>query len=120
MKLFSYGTLQDPIIQIQWLGRLLNRRPASINGWHKTTIELDGGVYPAIKQGNEQIWGSILEIDEEDFTALDTYEGPAYKRITTHTSAGDLVSVYILANGYRGNSNKNKKTQKNKSKTKIS
>ena len=98
MKLFSYGTLQDPMIQLRLLGRLLNRRPASINGWHKTKVFAEDGWYPAIKKGKEQIWGSILEIEEKDFTALDEYEGSAYKRIQTRTSEGESVFVYILSN----------------------
>lgn len=111
MKLFAYGTLQDPIVQVKLLGRILNRRPAAINGWHKTKVFTDEAWYPAIQHGKEQVWGSILEVDQEDFAALDEYEGSAYKRIQTHTSEGELVSVYILDNKWLLKHNKQK--QKN-------
>ncbi|MEK6848833.1 MAG: gamma-glutamylcyclotransferase family protein [Nanoarchaeota archaeon] len=37
-KLFSYGTLQNPEVQIKVVGRALKSTPDILNGFKKTTI----------------------------------------------------------------------------------
>lgn len=94
VKLFSYGTLQEPEIQRMLLGRELTMRRAELAGV-KLTVAY-GGMYPALVEGDEKVPGSVLEIYEEELPRLDRYEGPAYVRTVKETVDGEQVFVYML------------------------
>lgn len=97
IKLFSYGTLQDPDVQMKVLGRKLGIRwPTNINGFKLRQLEIEGIYYPAaeIKAGSN-IRGNIYEIKSSDLAKLDEYETYKYKRIAV-PHGGFTFYMYVV------------------------
>ena len=98
--LFAYGTLQDPAIQIEHLGRLLTGRPDRLDGFIRATLTDGGAVYPVLVPGGaapSTVDGVVFEITEADLAAADAYEGDLYRRIRVHLISGTEAWVYIGA-----------------------
>lgn len=98
--LFSYGTLQDPAIQIEHFGRRLTGTPDRLDGFTRSTLTDGDAVYPVlIPEGPapSPIDGLVFEITETDLTAADAYEGALYRRITVCLASGTEAWVYVAA-----------------------
>jgi gamma-glutamylcyclotransferase (GGCT)/AIG2-like uncharacterized protein YtfP len=98
--LFSYGTLQDPAIQTTHFGRLLSGRSDRLDGFTRSHIASDGGVYPILIPGGaapEAIDGVVFEVTAADLAASDLYEGDAYSRIRVRLASGLEAWVYVAA-----------------------
>ena len=98
--LFSYGTLQDPAIQIAHFGRLLTGRPDRLDGFTRSTLTDGDAVYPVLTPGGdapEPIDGVVFEITDADLAAADAYEGDAYRRIPVRLASGTGAWVYVAA-----------------------
>lgn len=97
--LFTYGTLQDPKVQIKLTGREWNGYKSKVRGFEQITIDLESGTYPALIFGSSLIWGMVYEIYPEELSIIDEYEGSSYKRIISKTSntlaPTELVYLYI-------------------------
>jgi gamma-glutamylcyclotransferase (GGCT)/AIG2-like uncharacterized protein YtfP len=94
--LFAYGTLKDPKVQIELTGREWIGYPSKIDGFEQISITLDSGTYPALVFGNSSIYGMIYQINPEELSIIDEYEGSSYKRILSITSEPiSLVYLYI-------------------------
>lgn len=93
IKLFSYGTLMDPIIQMDLTGRLWKGLPDKIEGWWIVERDLGAGIYTGLLIGDDLINGVVFDIYEDELSILDEYEGDSYQRISTKTI--DNVETYL-------------------------
>jgi len=93
LKVFSYGTLKDPNIQLQLFNRTIQGRSAKINNWILFT-NIEG--YFCITQGSDTIYGTILELTKEEIKIADKYE-EGYSRIETIAEIidGNKESVFV-------------------------
>lgn len=94
-KIFTYGTLQDPEVQLRVLGRTVDGRPDKLQGFAISTIEIDGKTYPiAIPDAASLLEGKILEVADDDLPKLDEYETEAYVRKKVRLESGEEAWVY--------------------------
>jgi len=102
-RLFVYGTLQDPKVQLRVIGRIVSGEPAVIAGWRKEWIhvrsdaaEIAGEeVHPiAVADPEGEIEGLILSLTEKDWPALDEYEGETYERVAAVLKDGRHAWFY--------------------------
>lgn len=98
IKLFVYGTLQDPDIQSSILGYIPKRNDVveTIWGYSLENIEIEGKSYAiACKSKEGRIHGVILEIPTIDIYLIDKWEGNNYIRIYEYTISDNLCQVYV-------------------------
>jgi len=96
-RIFSYGTLQDPSVQTQWIGRPLNGEPDSVKGFRLEEIDIDKEVFWILvpdKKTKQIICGQVLEITKKELQAFDEYEGEAYQRSLLTMMTGRTAWVY--------------------------
>jgi gamma-glutamylcyclotransferase (GGCT)/AIG2-like uncharacterized protein YtfP len=81
-KLFIYGTLQDPIVQNEVLGRTLQGRYALVDNYVlMRDWNVEGTSYPRLWPHSAGcVIGQIIEITEGELKTLDEYETDAYTR----------------------------------------
>lgn len=96
LKIFSYGTIQDPKIQRELFGELKKSTPDAINGFQRLHMTLDGGVYPVLIKGDCRYYGHVYDVTPDELKKLDEYEGDAYIRIPVDTEEKQKVFIYIL------------------------
>ncbi len=99
-KIFVYGTLLDPVIQLQLFGREISPlAKASLNGWKKKTDK----DYPYLIPDETAITrGSIIELSEKELVIADQWEEVPreYKRLKLTVTVQDegelMVWVYVF------------------------
>jgi len=95
-KLFVYGTLKEPEIQKEAVGRVMGGVPDSLKGWRKTEIFIEGEDYPVIVPDEKGIVdGLLLEVSPEELKTLDDYEAE-YKRMGVVLESGNKAWVYVV------------------------
>jgi gamma-glutamylcyclotransferase (GGCT)/AIG2-like uncharacterized protein YtfP len=98
MLYFSYGTNMDPVGMRERAPGAKSLGPARLGGW-RLTFTADApdtgfGVPHIQPDENDEVWGVLWDVAEEDVNALDEYEGiaaGAYVRHTIAVSRGDDV-----------------------------
>ena len=105
--LFSYGTLQDPQVQVATFGRRLAGYPDALPGYSLSTIEItDPGVIAASGQArhpimtatgddNDQVEGAVFEVTPAELGAADRYEAGEYRRVRVRLESGTDAWAYI-------------------------
>lgn len=108
-RLFSYGTLQLPQVQIETFGRYLNGTRDILHGYILEDVEINDEevirksgkrIHPMLrKTGNpdDTIEGVIFEITPEELAESDKYEVDAYQRICASFASGNKAWVYVEA-----------------------
>ncbi len=98
-KLFVYGTLQDPEVQLSIFGRKISSSDARLVGYKKGKVEINKRIYP-IAQYDEtsMLSGKLLEIDNDEILQADKYETEAYKRIKVTLEDGQDAWLYCQPN----------------------
>ena len=98
-KLFCYGTLQEPSVQLELIGRTAEGMLTSIEGFIvlRDYVDIDDGIaYPRIvKYPNGCVYGRILEFTDEEIVLLDEYETEMYRKEEIKTKDGHVVWVYM-------------------------
>ena len=84
-SLFIYGTLLNPLVQKQVLGRHGPGEPDTLAGYKKYSIRLATGVYPIIRPET----GGLVEL-----ALIDRYEGDAYQQKKVTLVSGRWAWVY--------------------------
>jgi hypothetical protein len=109
IALFSYGTLQQPEVQIANYGRLLPGTPDALNGYRLLPLEItDPHVVEvsgkavhtiACASGNadDRIEGVVFELSEAELAATDSYEVDVYARVELVLESGRKAWVYVGA-----------------------
>lgn len=107
VRLFSYGTLQQPEVQIANYGRLLEGEPDALLG-HRLSplviddpqvVEISGKAVHMIARPtsdpSERVPGRVFLLTEEELAATDTYETTAYSRVEAALESGSTAWVYL-------------------------
>ena len=104
--LFSYGTLQDPAVQMKTFGRLLHGEPDQLVGFEQSVFRIDdpsfvassGKADHAIVRFNgrdeSRVPGTVFEMTESELSAADAYEPDGYRRIAVVLASGRHAFVY--------------------------
>lgn len=97
IKLFSYGTLQDPEVQKQLFDCELLPISATIKGYKvEYNLKIEGVIYPRLSSDpNGTVTGSMYELNTEQLKIADAYETNAYHRASIKTNDGIVVQVYL-------------------------
>jgi gamma-glutamylcyclotransferase (GGCT)/AIG2-like uncharacterized protein YtfP len=103
--LFSYGTLQDPAVQIATFGRLLAGERDSLIGFAAGTVtrsNSDGvSTYQnASYSGDDldRVPGTVFDVADHELEAADAYErGADYVRVRARLVSGLAAWVYVHA-----------------------
>jgi gamma-glutamylcyclotransferase (GGCT)/AIG2-like uncharacterized protein YtfP len=105
--LFSYGTLQQPEVQVANYGRLLNGNPDALVGYRLARLEISDPrvievsgkavhtIACATDNAKDRIEGMIFEISQEELAATDAYEVDAYGRVEVALESGRKAWVYV-------------------------
>lgn len=107
--LFSYGTLQQPDVQLDTFGRLVPSEDDVLAGYtvdyaeiedHRV-VDLSGvSVHPIVREtGNplDKVVGKTLRVTEAELEASDEYEVSLYRRVQVTLASGRAAWVYVSA-----------------------
>jgi gamma-glutamylcyclotransferase (GGCT)/AIG2-like uncharacterized protein YtfP len=107
IRLFSYGTLRQPEVQLATYGRLLDGTPDALVGYRLEpveigdphVVELSGKAVHTIacKTGNpaDRVPGVVFQLTQAELHATDTYEVDAYSRVEAELESGRKAWVYV-------------------------
>ncbi len=110
VSLFSYGTLQNPTVQLETFGRVLEGQKDQLPGYKLEMIEicdcdvvdLSGDTHHpvAIKTNNknDKVSGVVFKISNQELMQSDRYEVDAYKRVERTMTSGQKAWVYVQNN----------------------
>lgn len=94
-NLFVYGTLKDPKVQKEVIGREVEAKEDILKGYSKGEIIIEGKIYPILVKGTGEISGLVLQVTNEELKKLDEYETAAYRRIEEKLKSGITAWVYV-------------------------
>jgi len=107
--IFSYGTLQDPAVQVAVFGRRIPSLPDELPGFILDRVRIvDPDViaksgsddHPILRRSSAagaSVVGSALAIGPEDVAKADAYEVADYCRIAVTLASGRNAYVYVAA-----------------------
>lgn len=105
--LFSYGTLQKEKVQLDLFGRILAGAKDELKGYQTSLIEIKDPLFLAKDKEKFQqtvapsddktnsVYGTALEVTEEELLITDEYEPNNYKRIKVKLESGKEAWIYI-------------------------
>ena len=98
-KIFCYGTLQEPSVQVSLIGRAVEGQIDSIENFIvvRDYVDPDDDIaYPRIvPYENGCVYGRVLSFSPEEVVVLDEYETEMYNREYITTKGGEVVQVYM-------------------------
>lgn len=107
LRLFSYGTLRQPEVQMANFGRLLDGAPDAVTGYRLSTVVIqDSGVIETsgssthlilVATGDpaDMVEGSVFRISAAELAAADAYETDDYVRVEVALRSGALAWAYV-------------------------
>ncbi len=107
--LFSYGTLQNPDVQLDTFGRRLAAEDDVLPGYtvdyaeieDTRVVDLSGAsVHPIVRAtGNpiDKVVGKALWVTDDELEAADEYEVALYRRVSVVLASGRPAWVYVSA-----------------------
>ncbi len=113
--LFVYGTLKDPKVQKEIIGRLVEERPAVLSGFIKKEVKIVNEsalrvsnieTHPIIVRSNDEndsVEGMVLSVSGEELLQIDTYEDEAYQRQKVRLQNGERAWVYEKSDSPKNN-----------------
>jgi hypothetical protein len=105
--LFSYGTLQNPQVQLDTFGRLLDAEDDVLPGYTVDYAEIEDqrvvdlsqqSVHPIVRAtGNplDKVVGKTLRVTADELDAADEYEVALYRRVSVVLASGRRAWVYV-------------------------
>lgn len=105
--LFSYGTLQLEVVQLELFGRTLVMAPDALTGYKKEKIKIkvesvvnisgeeEHVIISYTGNGSDVIEGVILSVTQDELEHADDYETGDYKRINVMLRSGKPAWVYV-------------------------
>jgi hypothetical protein len=105
--LFSYGTLQQPEVQLANYGRLLDGRPDMLIGYRleritiedPAVVEVSGKAVHTIARATgdpeDRVAGVLFELTDAELAATDAYETGAYSRVEVVLESGRSAFAYV-------------------------
>jgi uridine kinase len=117
VRLFSYGTLQQPEVQLSTFGRALEGTPDTLAGYerrwltitdpdviaasgsnrHPVVRALPAGTSPADPRHRDGVPGSVFSLTTTQLAAADRYEVDDYRRVRVRLGSGLTAWVYLAA-----------------------
>lgn len=97
INIFTYGTLQDPDIQLKLFGRKLTGHPDILVGYQvsaKKIMRRYKVIYET-RNKDHRLEGVRYILEFQELLDTDTYEGEAYKRILVTLASGNKAWVYV-------------------------
>lgn len=89
--LFVYGTLRQPALQIELVGRQIPGEQDALDGYRRH----DHYAYPvALPETGAQIDGLCLAVTPAELALLDAYEGEDYLRLRVQLRSGRSAWFY--------------------------
>ena len=107
--LFSYGTLQDPAVQMANFGRRLEGTADVLTGFAIGEIEItdpeviaESGlthhlILHPTGDPDDVVPGTVFRITEQELAAADVYEAEDYRRVLAPLESGLKAWVFIAA-----------------------
>ncbi len=108
VSLFAYGTLQLEKVQRATLGRLLEGKPDTLNGFALQPVRIEDPFVVATSgldvhttarrtdDPRDSVSGTLFSITAEELDAADRYEVDDYVRISVRLASGTQAFVYVL------------------------
>jgi hypothetical protein len=108
-RLFSYGTLREPDVQLATFARLLDGEPDAILGHRLESLQITdpaviatsgSAVHPVLRASDDPaatVEGTVFLISAQELLAADAYEVADYARVSVQLRSGTEAWVYILA-----------------------
>lgn len=105
--LFSYGTLQDPAVQLANFGRRLDGAPDALPGFRTDWVEIidpkviaESGLsrHPIVRPSDDpadRVPGTVFRIAPTELEAADAYEVDDYARVSVRLASGATAWVYV-------------------------
>jgi gamma-glutamylcyclotransferase (GGCT)/AIG2-like uncharacterized protein YtfP len=97
-RLFSYGSLQEPAVQIATFGRVLSGQKDELIGFEPGTTQRANRLLANVIRSagnNRHVPGMVFEVTEAELLAADEYERPdGYVRIVASLASGGEAWVY--------------------------
>jgi gamma-glutamylcyclotransferase (GGCT)/AIG2-like uncharacterized protein YtfP len=94
--LFSYGTLGDEKIQAYVIGRVVESKEDSLQGYDTEVISIQGeSYYRAFPSEGKSLLGVCLTVTPSELVKIDQYEGTSYKRIAGCLNSGIRAWLYM-------------------------
>jgi hypothetical protein len=107
--LFSYGTLQEPAVQMSTFGRLLVGEPDDLIGFEQSLLTVsdpqfvahsgkaDHAIVTFNGRNDSRVRGTVFEVSDSELADADRYEPSGYVRITAVLASGRHAWVYADA-----------------------
>lgn len=107
--LFSYGTLQNPDVQLDTFGRILEADDDVLPGYtvdyteieDRRVVDISGlSVHPIVRStgsARDKVTGRVLHVTEDELDAADEYEATLYRRVSCVLTSGRTAWVYVSA-----------------------
>jgi hypothetical protein len=108
IRLFSYGTLQNPDVQQATFGRLLDGSPDAVVGFRLEPLKITDLHVIAISGSDEHpvlvpavasdalVEGTVFLLSAAELKAADDYEVDDYQRIEVRMGSGGTAWTYVL------------------------
>ena len=95
-RLFIYGTLQDPKVQMEVLGRICEGKYSLLDNYILLRDwPVEGTAYPRLYPHSAGcVIGQIIEVTKEELQILDEYETNAYMRTEVHVKGEGPIQTY--------------------------
>ncbi len=109
VRLFSYGTLQQPQVQLSRLGRRLDGTPDVLSGYRTDWVTItDPNViaasgsdrHPIVRhtgESSDSVPGTVFTLSPVELAAADHYEVEDYRRVLARLGSGTDAWVYLAA-----------------------
>jgi uridine kinase len=108
VRLFSYGTLQQPQVQTSQFGRLLSGAADVLPGYRQDWVTItDPAVitasgsdrHPIVRRAgsDDRVQGSVFTISTTELAAADDYEIESYRRALVRLGSGVDAWVYLAS-----------------------
>lgn len=110
--LFSYGTLQDPAVQLANFGRRLDGAPDALPGFRTDWVEITdpeviaesgSNRHPIVRpsaDAADRVPGTVFRITSAELAAGDAYEVDDYRRVSVRLASGEAAWVYVAASAF--------------------
>jgi gamma-glutamylcyclotransferase (GGCT)/AIG2-like uncharacterized protein YtfP len=104
-KIFCYGTLQEPRVQLDLINRVVTGDLTYINGYvvlRDYVDPSDGIAYPrVVPKEHGCVYGRVLEFTDAEVKILDEYETDMYTLEDITTINGEVVKIYMPNPNYK-------------------
>ncbi len=108
-RLFSYGSLRQPEVQLGNFGRLLDGEPDAALGWRIEEVRIDDPAVVALSGSDRHkimapsgdradcVEGMVFALTPDELAAADAYEVADYARVEIALRSGGRCWAYVRA-----------------------